>query len=255
MIRGVQVDLEAMFTKVRNDFVTKKTNIESYINDSTTTKDIATADNLAAENVSTNEQTEAVNTQSAVEEVVNYTVTSKEVVEELNKKIEALDNKINETFGQATLDKIRGINKEEISEEIINKSEVANFVTKELTVTDKESILDYVYNLYKEFLTSQNSFYLNNTNTLLKDTTSKVNSLAEYTNYSTIADIRYIYLELPNLLENEMKIYSLNNCVEINKLTANITEKLTKLVQINKVVTQEYNNKITEDIKNSRENN
>ena len=248
-----QYDIEMMFTLLRKDLVARKDSIEKYIANSVTQKNIENIENTnneTQENVDKN-----VNNQTAIEEITNYNVNSKEIIDELNKKIETLDAKIVQVLGQAVLDKIKGINNEEISEEVINKSEVANIVTKELSIDEKNALLDEMYNLYKEFLKSENTFYLNNTNLLLKDTTTKVTSLSEYTDYNMISDIRYIYLELPNELEKDLNLYDLNNVIEIRLFTSNITEKINKLVGINKVVSEEYNKKMSEDIKNSRENN
>ncbi len=250
-----QYDIETMVTLVRNDLVSRKDKVENYITNSVTQKNIENIENNQINNETQEDLDANLNNQTAIEEITNYTVNSKETVAELNKKIETLDAKIVQVLGQAVLDKIKGINKEEISEEVINKSEVANVVTKELSVDEKSALLDEIYNLYTDFLKSENTFYLNNTNLLLKDTTNKVTSLSEYTDFNTISDLRYIYLELPKDLEKNLSLYNLNNAIEIRIFTSNITEKLNKLVSINKVVSEEYNKKVSEDKKNSRENN
>ena len=96
---------------------------------------------------------------------------------------------------------------------------------------------------------------MNNTNLLLKDTKTKVASLAQYTDYNTISDIRYVFLELPNEIERESNLYNLDSSLQTRTFTYNITQGLNKLVGINKEITEEYNKKVSEDIKNSRENN
>ncbi len=252
---ALKYDIETMFGIIRKDLNVRKENIESYIANSVTYKNIQNVEQIETESKENNSENVNETTQKAVEEIKNYDVNSKEIVDELNKKIEAIDTKIVQVLGQAVLDKIKGINLEEASEEAINKSEVANMVTKELSVEEKASLLEEVYNIYKEFLKSENTFYMNNTNLLLKDTETKVTSLAQYTDYNTISDIRYVFLELPNELEKESSLYNLDSSIQTRTFTYNIIQGLNKLVGINKDISEEYSQKVSEDIKNSRENN
>ena len=249
-----KIDFEVSLAIIRNDFVAKRDNIQKYINNSKIEKPIEQLNNLADVNDQNNDTIAQNNSEVSNEIIKLYNVTSESIVQDIEKNIEYIDNKINEILGQTVLNKIKGINLTETNEEILNKTEVNNIVIKELSVEEKNSLLEELYNTYKEVLSKEDKFYLDNTNLLLKDTTDKISSLSKYTNYYQVSNIRYIYLELPNLLEKEMDIYSLNYCIEIKKFTSSIIDKLNKLVEINKQVTQEYNEKISKDI-NSRENN
>ena len=234
-----KMDIEKTFARIRGDFVSKSTNLDKYLSDSVTTKEIEKQDNNESTEKSSDENS------SATEEIVKYDTTSKDISKYMQTSIEKIDSKILELLGKSVLEKIQGVSTKDRSEEAVNRAEVANLVTKELTNDDKAKLLEELYNQYNEFAVKENKFYLDNMNLLLKDTTNKVSDINMDVEYESISDIRYLYLELPNLLEKEMKIYDLKNILEINNLTKDVKAKLSTLVNINVSITKEYNKKVS----------
>lgn len=263
------IDFEKTFENVRNNLINRKENIEKYIDSSSEikyieNKDLVILEENSEDNNEKNRESEDLqkdiseNQESldAKEEITIYNITSTQILEELNKNIDSLDKKIIEIIGETNLNRIKNVQTDEVSEEVVNKDEVTNVVIKELNLEEKEKVLSEISNIYNQFLTNENKFYLDNINLILKDTANKISSLSTYTDYSTISDITYVYMELPKLLKNDTEIYDMKLNIELDSFTNSIKEKLEKLLTININVTKMYNEKISEEMKNnSRENN
>ena len=246
-----KLDLEVVFKNLRAEMVKRKDNIEKYIDDSVIEQEIKNVDTFET----SNEENINVDDVIASEEIKVYDVKDSKLVDNIDNKIQSLDEKIKEILGETALNRIKEIENENINEEIVNKEEVTNLVTKELSKEEKSKLLDELYELYKEVLVTENEFYLNNINMLLKDTTDKISSLSKYTDYSSISDIKYIYLELPDLLEKDVSLYNLDSTIQIDSFTSNVKTRLNKIIEINKIITKEYNAKVSEDMKNKSRNN
>ena len=253
------LDFETIFANLRNDMQQRRDNVAKYINEASIKQEIKNVENVD-ENI---ENTEELNNENnnieqatATEEIKVYDVTDTQLIDTLNSSLSSLDEKIKENLGETILNRIKGVEyTSDINEEVVNKEEVTNIVTKELSDDEKDKLLEELYNLYKEFLSTENKFYLDNINMLIKDTTNKISSLSKYTDYSSISDIKYIYLELPDLLEKDVSLYNLDLVIEISSFTNNIKNRLNRIIEVNKIITKEYNEKITEDLKNSSRNN
>ena len=247
-ISDATYNFEEVFLNLRNDLSLRKKNVEEYISNSEVKKEIQNNEN--SENVENIENTETIKG-NAVEEIKVYEIANIDALSKIYEKINALDEIIKKELGEITLKKIKGELTEEITEETINKEEVNSVVLNEKTKEEKDELLNTVVNIYKDVLSIENNFYINNINLLLKNSTNKVNTLSKYTDYTNISDIKYIYLELPKSLEKDMAVYNTKEVLEINKLTSNIKEKLNKIVEIYKLVSSEYEKKVPENIKNS----
>lgn len=247
-ISDATYNFEEVFLNLRNDLSLRKKNVEEYISNSEVKKEIQNNEN--SENAENSENTETIK-ENAVEEIKVYEIANNDALSKIDEKINALDEIIKKELGEITLKKIKGELTEEVSEETINKEEVNSVALNEKTKEEKEELLNTVVNIYKDVLSIENNFYINNINLLLKNSTNKVNTLSKYTDYTNISDIKYIYLELPKSLEKDMAVYNTKEVLEINKLTSNIKEKLNKIVEIYKLVSSEYEKKVPENIKNS----
>lgn len=244
-ISDATYNFEEVFLNVRNDLNLRKKNVEEYISNSEEKRSIE-----KNENEENSEDTETIK-ENAVEEIKVYEVTNNDALSKIDEKINALDEIIKKELGEMTLKKIKGELTEEVSEETINKEEVNSVALNEKTKEEKDELLNTVINIYKDVLSIENNFYINNINLLLKNSTNKVNTLSKYTEYTNISDIKYIYLELPKSLEKDMAVYNTKEVLEINKLTSNIKGKLNRIVEIYKLVSSEYEKKVPENIKNS----
>lgn len=247
-ISDATYNFEEVFLNLHNDLSLRKKNVEEYISNSEVKKEIQNNEN--SENAENSENTETIK-ENAVEEIKVYEIANNDALSKIDEKINALDEIIKKELGEITLKKIKGELTEEVSEETINKEEVNSVALNEKTKEEKEEILNTVVSIYKDVLSIENNFYINNINLLLKNSTNKVNTLSKYTDYTNISDIKYIYLELPKSLEKDMAVYNTKEVLEINKLTSNIKEKLNKIVEIYKLVSSEYEKKVPENIKNS----
>ena len=251
-----KLDLENMLINIRETLINKKNIIEKYINESAIKKEVVNQDSVV-ENTNEENEIEAQSeiksdegnvTETATEEIKVYDVTSTKNFDNLGKDIESIDKKIIELLGQDILDKINNVDKKEINEEIANKEEVNNVLTNEITSQKKDETLSEMLKIYNDFLINENKFYSDNINLILKDTTTKISSLSKYTDYSTISDIRYIYMELPRALKKDLDLYSMKKNIDLECLEKNLYEKLQKLISVNVNITKVYNEKISQGI-------
>ena len=63
--------------------------------------------------------------------------------------------------------------------------------------------------------------------------------------------MKYVYLELPEKLDNILNTKDANSNIETNSLTNEIHEELLKIVETNKKVSKLYNDLKEEEEKNS----
>ena len=246
-----KIDLEVVLKNLRTQMINKKQSLKKYIDDSVIEKKIENTEFIE------NSGEEIINNEEIVasEEIKVYDVKDSKLVDNIDNKIQSLDEKIKEILGETALNRIKEIENENINEEIVNKEEVTDVVIKELNKEEKSKLLNELYKLYKDVLTIENEFYLSNVNMLINDTTYKISNLSKYTDYTSISDIKYVYLELPELLEKDSSLFNLDSMIQIEKYTSNIKNRLNKVIQINKVITKEYNAKVSEDMKNKSRNN
>ena len=179
------------------------------------------------------EQTDEVKT---IEEIKKYEVVSENILSEIEEKIlKVLDEKVK----KYTITKVE--NEQNLSEE--NKNEV------KITEEEKQQIVKDCINLYKEFITKENKFYLDNINNTLENTTSKISDLSKYTKSDVLNEMRYIYLELPLSLENYLDSSNLNRVVETRTLSNNFNIELNKLLEVYIKVDNIYDELNVDEIK------
>lgn len=229
------VDEEKMLKSIKEDLVTRRDDVEKYIENA----------------VSTNEEEEKeVNEEGTKNIVINYDVTSKNTLDVLNNYISSIDDKILKYVIVEENNKDENTKKtEDISQEIANKKEVTNIEVKELTKDEKKALVEEIYQVYVNFLTKENKFYLDNTNFLINDTTSKLSKLAGKTNKYVLSYMKYMYIELPTSLKSYVNSTNMSLKTDLNKLTENLKAELIKIVEVNENITKLYNKMIEEELK------
>lgn len=243
------LDLENLFLNLRKEIISRKDNLEKYINDSIIEQEIKNEEIIEEGN---EQSTENI---TASEEIKIYDVIDTNLIKDIEENINKLDELIEINLGKTVLNRIKGIESSDVSEEVLNKEEVIDVVTKEFTKEDKEKLLNDLSDIYMKILSIEKDFYLNNVDMLVKDTVTKISSLSKYTDFNSISDIKYIYIGLPDLLKKYESLYNKNSFIQVDSLISNIKLNLSKCIEINKVITKEYNTKISEDMKKSSRNN
>lgn len=202
-------DINTLLNNTSNILNEKKKALDEYVLGSTTSSIVSVE----------NENGEEVSSDTSVD-VTNYTVTSKYIIDyEQN-----LLNSLNEKIKYYSLD-----NAEENNE------------IREISSDEKNSLLQDILRLYKDFEVKENKFYLDNLNYILRDTTYKLSKLPEYANSTTSKDVKYIYITLPNDMDKLLEKYDTKSLMQTEMLTKELSNRLLKLVNSNVSVNMEYN--------------
>ena len=202
-------DINTLLNNTSNILNEKKKALDEYVLGSTTSSIVSVE----------NENGEEVSSDTSVD-VTNYTVTSKYIIDyEQN-----LLNSLNEKIKYYSLD-----NAEENNE------------IREISSDEKNSLLQDVLRLYKDFEVKENKFYLDNLNYILRDTTYKLSKLPEYADSTTSKDVKYIYITLPNDMDKLLEKYDTKSLMQTEMLTKELSNRLLKLVNSNVSVNMEYN--------------
>ena len=202
-------DINTLLNNTSNILNEKKKALDEYVLGSTTSSIVSVE----------NENGEEVSPDRSVD-VTNYTVTSKYIIDyEQN-----LLNSLNEKIKYYSLD-----NAEENNE------------IREISSDEKNSLLQDVLRLYKDFEVKENKFYLDNLNYILRDTTYKLSKLPEYADSTTSKDVKYIYITLPNDMDKLLEKYDTKSLMQTEMLTKELSNRLLKLVNSNVSVNMEYN--------------
>ena len=202
-------DVNTLLNNTSNILNEKKKALDEYVLESTTSSIVSVE----------NENGEEVSSDTSVD-VTNYTVTSKYIIDyEQN-----LLNSLNEKIKYYSLD-----NAEENNE------------IREISSDEKNSLLQDVLRLYKDFEVKENKFYLDNLNYILRDTTYKLSKLPEYADSTTSKDVKYIYITLPNDMDKLLEKYDTKSLMQTEMLTKELSNRLLKLVNSNVSVNMEYN--------------
>ena len=202
-------DINTLLNNTSNILNEKKKALDEYVLGSTTSSIVSVE----------NENGEDVSSDTSVD-VTNYTVTSKYIIDyEQN-----LLNSLNEKIKYYSLD-----NAEENNE------------IREISSDEKNSLLQDILRLYKDFEVKENKFYLDNLNYILRDTTYKLSKLPEYADSTTSKDVKYIYITLPNDMDKLLEKYDTKSLMQTEMLTKELSNRLLKLVNSNVSVNMEYN--------------
>lgn len=155
-----------------------------------------------------------------MEKVHQYEVTSKYIIDYEQTLLNNLDDKIKY---------YTPVNNDENSSEIKNVSE-----------DEKKSLLQDVIKLYNDFVSKENKFYLDNLNYMLRDTTYKLSKLPEYTDAKTVMDVKYIYISLPEEIDDLLDEYNSKSTLQTEALTSSLKDRLLRIVKSNIQVNIEY---------------
>lgn len=154
------------------------------------------------------------------EKIQQYEITSKYIVDYEQTLLNNLDDKIKYYIPTNT--------DENINEE------------KNISDDEKKSLLRDVIKLYNDFVSKENKFYLDNLNYILRDTTYKLSKLPEYTDAKTVKDIKYIYVSLPEEIDDLLDKYNSKSTLQTEALTNSLKDRLLRIVDSNIQVNMEY---------------
>ena len=80
-----------------------------------------------------------------------------------------------------------------------------------------------------------------NLNYLLKDTTYKLAKLPDYTDAKTVKEVEYIYINLPEELDNLLDEFGTKYTFKTDRLSSSLLDRLLKIAKYNTQVNVEYN--------------
>lgn len=205
-----------------NEIDAKVKSMEDYINNSTV-EETTTGEDGKEETTTT----------------IKYEVTSKTILdniklteENINTLRDDYKNSLSETSNEEATDE------EKTNDEIISENE--------------EKISDS-YSKYKEALSRENTFYLNNINMLLRNSSSNVSSIIAQIDKDVEVDnsifeyTKYIYLDLPNRLNDYVDKNNMSSILELDILTSDLKNELSNLSTTSESITTMYN-KLIEDM-------
>lgn len=183
------------------------------------------------------------------EEIKNYDLTSKNILSSIEEDIiKVLDEKVKEFVKEEkkSAEDMENSNDPQVQEENGKKEE-----EKQLSKEEKFDLLEQMYTLYQSYLIKENKFYLDNINFTLKNTTAKVSDLSKYTKSDILSQMRYIYLELPNSLEQYSDTTNFNSMLEIRTMSNQLLKELNQLLQTYMQVTKIYQTLNVDEMKNN----
>ena len=154
------------------------------------------------------------------EKIQQYEITSKYIIDYEQTLLNSLDDKIKYYIPTNT--------DENINEE------------KNISDDEKKSLLRDVIKLYNDFVSKENKFYLDNLNYILRDTTYKLSKLPEYTDAKTVKDVKYIYVSLPEEIDDLLDKYNSKSTLQTEALTNSLKDRLLRIVDSNIQVNMEY---------------
>lgn len=258
------INVESLLLNTKSEMEARRDDVKAYIDHSTIKKEVDEEKTEQEQNPQENqtpeeqnggeEQKEENQTEVAVEEIKQYDVTSKTILDYMNTTIGSIEDKIKKYVTVEHPITPDEANSQEINQEVVNKAEVTNVVVTELTEEEKENLLEEVNKAYDQFIIKENKFYLDNLNYILKDTTMKISDVSKYTDENVLQDMKYIYLELPDNLEQALMMTNAKSIMDTEKLTNDIKAELQKVVKANMSVTKPYHDMVIKGIKETSRN-
>lgn len=243
----MNIDEKKMLTSFKLELVTRKNEVESYVENASETQKIEGTEN-EVKNESEEQEKDIEKKNTATETVTKYEVTSKNTLEYMNTAIANVDEKIKKYISEKEEAKEDSEELPVENEEVANKGDVTKIEVKELSVDEKKEILEQLYRIYIEFLDRENKFYMDNTNYLLKDTTDKISDLTGKTNGNVLSSMKYMYLELPDQLELYINKNNRSSQLELKRLTTELKDELKNIVKVNINVNQLYKKMLQEEM-------
>lgn len=226
---SINLELESLeyLKKVSNekDKITNELNIEVLLNN---TMEVLKNKKIALDEYVSKSFTyleDSLNDQDEInsdekEKIQQYEITSKYIIDYEQTLLNSLDDKI-KYYIPANTD-------ENINEE------------KNISDDERKSLLHDVIKLYNDFVSKENKFYLDNLNYILRDTTYKLSKLPEYTDAKTVKDVKYIYVSLPEEIDDLLDKYNSKSTLQTEALTNSLKDKLLRIVDSNIQVNIEY---------------
>lgn len=187
--------------------------------------------------------TQNENAEQAIEEIKKYDVVSKNILKTIEEEIiNVIDKKVEYYIKDTSKQDSDSSNTEQAQE---------NTKVEEVKISEeeKQQLIKDLVTLYKNFISKENKFYLDNINSTLKNTTSKISDLSKYTKTDILNQMRYIYLELPSALENYLDSTNLNSVIETRNLSNSFNKELNNLLKVYVKVDEIYNELNVENIK------
>lgn len=219
------INLEVMLNRMKERLENRQKSIEEYVLNSVEKREVKKDEEVVNENNNSDEQiVDEQNTNLdeniTIEEIKKYDVTSADIVGILKQDIDNIETLIEKYFPT----KVEG------NEEQVETAEENNVEKEEITLEEKESVLEQLYDIYKDYITRENKFYTANVNSQLKATTSKTTDISKYTDSNVLEEMKYIYLELPETLEDYLDYCNTSLYIEVEDLSNKLSEQLNKLV-------------------------
>lgn len=226
---SINLELESLeyLKKVSNekDKITNELNIEVLLNN---TMEVLKNKKIALDEYVSKSFTyleDSLNDQDEInsddkEKIQQYEITSKYIIDYEQTLLNSLDDKIKYYIATNT--------DENINEE------------KNISDDEKKSLLRDVIKLYNDFVSKENKFYLDNLNYILRDTTYKLSKLPEYTDAKTVKDVKYIYVSLPEEIDDLLDKYNSKSTLQTEALTNSLKDRLLRIVDSNIQVNMEY---------------
>lgn len=261
-------NVEEVLNHLKSEITERKNKVEQYIDNSVILKEIpnenenVTENTESTENVqsdtsqvvnetktntntdtNTNTNTNNTSDTTTVEEIKKYDVVSTEYVDNMQSDIDKLNEKIKNYIKEDKTD--NNENTDTDTEKEDNNTEITN----EISLEEKETLLNELLNMTKDYITNENKFYLDNINTTLNNTTSVISDLARYTKTNVIEEMRYIYLELPDTLEGYLDSNNTNSYIETRNLSDSLYTQINKLSDVYVKMSNIYDELNVDEIK------
>lgn len=238
------INLEVMLNRMKERLENRQKSIEEYVLNSVEEREIKKDEEVVNENNNSDEQiVDEQNTNLdeniTIEEIKKYDVTSADIVGILKQDIDNIETLIEKYFPT----KVEG------NEEQVETAEENNVEKEEITLEEKESVLEQLYDIYKDYITRENKFYTANVNSQLKATTSKTTDISKYTDSNVLEEMKYIYLELPETLEDYLDYCNTSLYIEVEDLSNKLSEQLNKLVDTYLKMEKIYEDLNVDDVK------
>lgn len=238
------INLEVMLNRMKERLENRQKSIEEYVLNSVEKREVKKDEEVVNENNNSDEQiVDEQNTNLdeniTIEEIKKYDVTSADIVGILKQDIDNIETLIEKYFPT----KVEG------NEEQVETAEENNVEKEEITLEEKESVLEQLYDIYKDYITRENKFYTANVNSQLKATTSKTTDISKYTDSNVLEEMKYIYLELPETLEDYLDYCNTSLYIEVEDLSNKLSEQLNKLVDTYLKIEKIYEDLNVDDVK------
>lgn len=238
------INLEVILNRMKERLENRQKSIEEYVLNSVEKREVKKDEEVVNENNNSDEQiVDEQNTNLdeniTIEEIKKYDVTSADIVGILKQDIDNIETLIEKYFPT----KVEG------NEEQVETAEENNVEKEEITLEEKESVLEQLYDIYKDYITRENKFYTANVNSQLKATTSKTTDISKYTDSNVLEEMKYIYLELPETLEDYLDYCNTSLYIEVEDLSNKLSEQLNKLVDTYLKMEKIYEDLNVDDVK------